>query len=289
MEGRRPDNIHLSGVSAVFGVPCTVAVGGAPTQEYRISVLECTAGAEAIPMFAEAAAILLRLLGPTPTMVAAAVAVARFAAIFSALSRPSSQSVTGLIGELMLLLMASDPARAIACWRLSTIDKFDFAGRDARVEAKAFSSSLQLHSFSWEQCNPPDGCSLVASLRVEAAGGGMSVGGLLDRIEARLSGAPDAAARLRETVASTMGRSLPQALRVMFDEPLCRASLEWFDLHDVPAIRGDLPVGVGALRFTSEVSLAQQVSPTLLCGTSLACLVPARPNPDLKLSARAAG
>ncbi|MHB0664175.1 PD-(D/E)XK motif protein [Roseomonas mucosa] len=272
--GPRPGNIRLSGMNATFGVNCTIAVGDGPPDERRMSILECTADADAVPLFAESAGTFLRLLGEAPTMAEAAVAVARFASIFSSLTRPSRQSVTGLIGELMLLLLASDPAGAIGCWRVSPNDRFDFVGSDARVECKATSGGARVHSFSWEQCSPPDGATLAASIRVESAGGGMSVSTLLDRIEARLLGHPDAAARLRETVASTMGRSLPQVLGTTFDEALCRTSLLWFDLRDIPAIRGDLPPGVSGLRFSSDLSGAQPVSPMLLAETSLAPLIP---------------
>jgi hypothetical protein len=261
-------------VNAFFDVSCTVTISGNRHEEGRISYLECTAKPDAMPMFAEAASILLRSLGPAPTMSATAVAVGRFASIFGALSRPSQQSVSGLIGELMVLSLASDPVGAVAHWRTASTDVFDFIGNDARVEVKAFSSTLRVHSFSWEQCNIPDGCTLVSSLRVESAGGGTSVEEILDRIETRLSQSPEAAVRLRETVASTMGASLPQALKVKFDETLCRETMLWFDLRTVPAIRGELPAGVGSLRFASSVSMAPAVPPSQLLGTSLACLVP---------------
>jgi Putative PD-(D/E)XK family member, (DUF4420) len=272
--GPRPADIHLSGLNATFDITCTVAIGDAPLQDRRMTILECTADADAMPLFAESAGAFLRLLGERPSMAETAAAVARFASIFSALSRPSRQSVTGLIGELMLLLLASDPAGAIACWRVSPTDSFDFVGTDARVECKASSTRLRLHSFSWEQCNPPEGPALVASLQVEAAGGGTSLRSLIERVEARLAAAPDAAVRLRETIASTMGLSLMQALDTTFDEVLCRGSLQWFDLREIPAVRGDLPPGVGGLRFLSDVSQAQPIAASPLQATALEALVP---------------
>lgn len=272
--GTRPRDITLSGLKAMFGVKCMVAVGSAAPEERRISIIECTAADDALPLFTESAGAFLRLLGPSPTMAEAAAGVARFAALFSSLTMPARQGVTGLIGELMLLLLASDAAAAVRCWRASPTDRFDFNSGDARVECKASSAGLRLHSFSWEQCSPPDGPALAASLLVEQAGGGTSVRTLLDRIEGRLAASPEAAARLRETVAATMGSSLVRALETCFDEAACRASLRWFELRDVPAIRGDLPPGVGGLRFTSDLSFAQPVPPSSLRETALECLVP---------------
>ena len=272
--GTKPPRIQLSGLNASFGVACTVAVDGSAPQERSISILECTAPEEIRPIFAEIGGSFLRLLGENPTMVQTAAAVTRFAAIFASLTRPSRQSVTGLIGELMLLALSSDASAAINCWRASQTDHFDFVAPDARVECKASSSGMRLHSLSWEQCNPPPGPALVASLFVDSAGGGTSVRELLARIENRLSATPEAAARLRETVAATMGAALRPCLDVRFDEAVCHASLQWFDLRDVPAIRGEMPAGISSVRFTSNLGAAAPTHPSALEGTHLRALIP---------------
>jgi hypothetical protein len=272
--GTKPARIKLSGLNASFGVECTVAVDGTAPQERSISIIECTAPEEAQPIFAEFGGSFLRLLGEHPTMAQTAVAVSRFAAIFASLTRPTRQSVTGLIGELMLLALSSDVAAAINCWRVDQTDHFDFVAPDSRVECKASSSGMRLHSLSWEQCNPPPGPALVASLLVDSAGGGTSVRELMARIEDRLAGNPEAATRLRETVAATMGITLRSCLEVRFDEAACHASLQWFDLRSVPAIRGELPAGVSGLRFVSNLGMTSAPSPSTLLGTGLTSLIP---------------
>lgn len=272
--GTKPLRVQLSGLNASFGVACTVAIDGAAPQERNVSILECTAPAEARPIFAEFGGSFLRLLGERPTMAQTAMAVSRFAAIFASLTRPTRQSVTGLIGELMLLVLSSDVSAAINCWRASQTDHFDFVAPDARVECKASSSGMRLHSLSWEQCNPPPGPALVASLFVDSAGGGTSVRELMARIEDHLVENPEAATRLRETVAATMGIALRPCLDVRFDEAVARASLQWFDLRDVPAIRGELPDGISGLRFTSNFGITPPINPTALEGTRLNALIP---------------
>ena len=271
--GITPAHIRLSGISASFGVRCNIAIDGMPSLEQSISIIECTAPEEAQAIFSEIGGTFLRVLGERPTMIQTAAAVNRIAAIFASLTKPSRQSVTGLIGELMLLSLASNVSAAIACWRTNQTDHFDFAAVDARVECKASSSGMRLHSLSWEQCNPPPGSALVASLFVDSAGGGTSVRELLDRIEGRTT--VDAAIRLRETVAATMGASLRSSLDARFDEALCRASLQWFDLRAVPAIRGELPDGITGLRFTSNFGFAVPIQPSGLMGTQLSALIPA--------------
>jgi len=272
--GTKPSRIQLSGLNALFGVACNLAVDGSTPQERNISILECTAPEEMRLIFAEIGGSFLRLLGEHPTMAQTAAAVTRFAAIFASLTRPSRQSVTGLIGELMLLVLSSNVSETIMCWRASQTDHFDFVAPDARVECKASSSGMRLHSLSWEQCNPPPGPALVASLFVDSAGGGTSVRELLARIEGRLGASPEAAARLRETVAATMGVALRGCLDVRFDEAVCHASLQWFDLRQVPAIRGELPDGISSLRFTSNLGFASPVDPSVLERTHLRALVP---------------
>ncbi len=264
----------LSGLTASFDVLCRITLETGVETEKRVSILECTAGLDVQALFPATAMTILRVLGPTPTMTEAAIAVSRLAAIFSALTRPSRQSVTGLIGELMVILLALDPITAVDCWRVTPEDHFDFAAGDARLEVKASSSGLRLHSFSWEQCNPPHRPALVASLLVDSSGGGTSLRHLLHRIEARLANSPETALRLRETVTATMGASLSTALDHRFDEAASRASLRWFDLHAIPAIRGDLPPGVGHTRFTSDLSLSDSVSPNLLAQSRLGALIP---------------
>lgn len=270
--GVTPPRIHLAGLKASFGVPCRFSVDGAPAEERCISIIECTAPDEVRSIFADFGGTFLRLLGPRPTMAQTASAVARFAAIFASLTRPSRQSITGLIGELMLLVLSPNTSAAVNSWRSTDFDHFDFVSPDARVECKATSSGVRVHSLSWNQCTPPDGPALVASLFVERAGGGTSVQELIDRIEARMIDTPDAAIRLRETISATMGASLQQALLVRFDEAACRSSLQWFDLRTVPAIRGELPHGVGALRFNSDFRMCDHVTTASLLGTGLAAL-----------------
>ena len=272
--GDTPSRIHLSGLRASFGVLCRFSVDGAVPDERYVSIIECTAAEDVRPIFADLSLTFLRLLGERPTMNQTAFAVARFAAIFAALNRPSRQSVTGLIGELMIISLAANPAAAVGCWRSTDFDHFDFVAPDGRVECKATSLGSRIHSMSWEQCNPPDGPALVASLYVERTGGGTSVQDFIHRIESMMTSSPDAAIRMRETISATMGAGLQQALQVRFDEAACRASLLWFDLRAVPAVRGELQAGVSGLRFMSNMTMADPIQPSRLVGTGLASLIP---------------
>jgi hypothetical protein len=116
--------------------------------------------------------------------------------------------------------------------------------------------------------------ALVASLFVDSAGGGTIVRELMARIEDRLTGTPEAATRLWETVAATMGATLRSCLDVQFDEAVCQASLHWFNLREVPAIRGELPDGISSVRFTSNLGVVSPTPPSALEGTRLRGLIP---------------
>ncbi len=65
---------------------------------------------------------------------------------------------------------------------------------------------------------------------------------------------------MHETAAATLGQSLAESLDRRFDLRLAKSSLVFFDLREIPAIRGDLPAGVSALHFNSDLSALQPLS-----------------------------
>ena len=123
-----------------------------------------------------------------------------------------------------------------------------------RADVKATSQRARIHHLSWAQCNPPpDTTGLVISLFVESSGGGMSLAELLSLIETRLAGRQDLVLKLQETVATTLGDAFLPSLDARFDDALAHSSIQVFDLRGVPAIRGDLPAGVGDVHFSSDL------------------------------------
>ena len=77
------------------------------------------------------------------------------------------------------------------------------------MDVKATSGRNRVHTFSYEQCNPPLGTvAAVASLHTEQAAGGESILSILNQIEYRVSFNADLVFKLHETVSATLGTKL---------------------------------------------------------------------------------
>ncbi|PJF23847.1 MAG: hypothetical protein CUN53_20820, partial [Phototrophicales bacterium] len=63
--------------------------------------------------------------------------------------------------------------------------------------------------------------------------------------------------KVQETIAETLGESLPTAMGARFDDRLARASLRFYDLGMVPAIRDGVPREVSGVHFRSDLTRAE--------------------------------
>lgn len=142
---------------------------------------------------------------------------------------------------------------------------FDFVDGDIRIDVKATGGRTRIHTFSYEQCNPPNGTTaVVASLQVEKVAAGASLRSIIDKIEMRVSSHTDLVLKLHETVAATLGTNLDDGLLKRFDMRLADSSLHFYSLRDVPAIRGVLPPGVSDVHFRSDLSALTPLSTGVL-------------------------
>lgn len=83
---------------------------------------------------------------------------------------------------------------------------------------------------------------------------------IFDEISARVAARPELAFKLHEVVAATLGAGLNEGLSISFDVRLAEASLRFFDLTAIPAIRTPLPAGVSDVHFRSDLSAVPAVS-----------------------------
>ena len=135
------------------------------------------------------------------------------------------------------------------------MSRFDFSTGDIRLDVKTASGRSRTHSFSFDQCNPPAGTlAVVASLFVERASGGISIQEIVREIEQHCAASPDLLIRLHDVLAETIGAALPEALASRFDRKLAETTLQFYDLREVPAIRGDPPAEVTEVHFRSDLS-----------------------------------
>ena len=260
--GKSHPPIRLESLDAQFDLLCHLKKANEPERKGTFTVIRCRdSDSETTRYFLFVCDTILRMLGDQPTRALIAMAVNRLAAIFQRVRQPPARPLNGLFGELYLLLRSGNAAKALAAWRANENARFDFSDGDVRLDVKATGGRNRLHTFSYEQCNPPSGtAAVVASLHAEQAAGGASLYSVLNQIEARVSAHVDLVLKLHETVAATLGASLNDGLSRCFDMRLAESSLRFFSLEDVPAIRGPLPAGVSDVHFRSDLSALPPVS-----------------------------
>jgi hypothetical protein len=254
--------IRLETIDVQFDLHCRLKKGTDPASEGVFTVIRCRAlDGETIRYFLSVCQTVMKMLGDSPSRSQVAAAVNRLIAIFRRAQNPPSRTLNGLFGELYIISRSRDPAKAVAAWRIDDTARFDFTAGDVRLDVKSSGGRLRMHTFSFEQCNPPPATfGVVASLFAERIARGVSLHSLVERIEGRLAGNADLILKLREVVASTLGSALRDAFDSGFDMRLAESSLRFFRTTDIPAIRGNVPAGVSDVHFTSDLSALQASS-----------------------------
>jgi hypothetical protein len=254
--------IRLESLDVQFDLRCRVRKDQQSEREDMFTVVRCRSlDQETIHYFLSICDTIARIVGDRPAQRSIASVVNRLATIFQKMQAPPTRPVIGLFGELFLIWRSSNPARALAAWRVDQGASFDFSDGEIRLDIKAAGGRVRTHTFSYDQCNPPKGTiAIVASLFVERSPAGTSLRSMIDEIERRLTGNIDLAFKLHEVITGTLGTNLKDALAMKFDEKLADASMRFFSLYDVPAIRGPLPPGISDVHFRSDLSALHALS-----------------------------
>ncbi len=253
--------ILLQHLRVTFNVRCRFSLNN-KSQDVLATVIECLAEDRELRRYflIVAARIFeqLELQASTDQIVAA---IDALASLFQRLSHPSIKGPQGLFGELIVIDLATNPIRLMEAWRADQFEHFDFALNRLRLEVKTSSLRQRRHQFSMEQCIPPEGTEgILGSVFVERSGGGLALDELILRIEKHLTARPDLVVKLHSVVAGSLGATLPQVLAHRFDEHLARASVVFYDLATIPAIRGPVPNEVSDVRFTVELGAMAAMS-----------------------------
>lgn len=97
-------------------------------------------------------------------------------------------TITGLLGELLVISASKDPGLAVDFWHSNTDDKFDFSGSNFRLEVKSTISTYRNHHFSSHQIpgNVPEK-TYVASVQIVRVETGTKLLDLISIVTARLS------------------------------------------------------------------------------------------------------
>ncbi|MCP3475056.1 PD-(D/E)XK motif protein [Bradyrhizobium sp. CCGUVB1N3] len=255
-EGGRTVPLRLAGIEATFSTPYQIVEPDtSPKTQIMTSIICINLEAEVVAYFANVMESLLPLMGNRPPSGKIAETVRQLVELFQRLRVPARKSVVGLIGELSIIDAAADTTVAVRSWRADPDDRFDFGAGKVRLDVKASSNRQRLHEVSFDQANPPSAtAAIIASIWIEALGGGVALSELLATIEGKLAGRQQEVLKFRTVVADTLGDSLPQAMDWRFDKQLADSSLRYFDAAIIPAIRPPLPKGVSSARFVSDLS-----------------------------------
>jgi hypothetical protein len=99
----------------------------------------------------------------------------------------ADSTITGLVGELLVILASTSPSLAVKCWHSNIDDKFDFSGSNFRLEVKSTSTGIRNHHFTSHQIpgNVPEK-TFVASVQVVRVESGTGLSEILTILQSKL-------------------------------------------------------------------------------------------------------
>ena len=204
---------------------------------------------------------MLRSLGETPSTEELREVLAGLIELFRLATRPSRGTIQGLWAELWLIAQAQDPEVLLTAWHAEPTDVYDFNSGSERIELKSSGQRTRRHHFSHRQLTPPAGTRVaIGSVFVESSGRGLTVAALVERIRRRVADSR-ALRRLDHVVASTLGSDWRSGMGASFDRELASESLRFFEVEAVPSIPPGFPAEVSDVRYTSDLSRAQALTP----------------------------
>jgi hypothetical protein len=253
---KRPARIELEHISVQHEVTCWITGPSGEQTSSTFTVVQFAGGDPKLrTYFLRIASALVVSLGASPTSHAVQDAVRRLVELFRSLAQPQRKSVQGLWAELFILVEATNPEILAHAWHTDLEDRYDFNAGEQRIEVKSAEGRVRRHRFSLAQLSPPPEAKLlVASVLLERASGGTSLGELVDQARKRLEHNSVLQAKVEQVVASTLGEALPRALAMAFDRELARQSVRFFASDRIPSITHDLPSEVTEVSFTADLS-----------------------------------
>lgn len=175
--------------------------------------------------------------------------------LFQAVSAEPASTAQGLWAELALIDSANDPTLVVSAWHSEVDDLFDFSFGTERIEVKSSSDKTRCHHFRLEQVDSP-ACVrvLVASMLLDRAGKGLSVGELWDRCRQSVASAPLLQVKIDALCFRALGRHWHRWSQTSYDYERARRSLVFVDARLVPKPTVPIPAGVSEVRFVADLS-----------------------------------
>lgn len=149
-------------------------------------------------------------------------------------SQTSRETLIGLVGELLVILNASDKDLVLSCWGSGERDRFDFSNAGERVEVKATTAAERVHHFNSKQVPGPLGCQvLIASVLVSEVEVGNTLYDLVEIIKDDLESLISKAQLVEKTLMILTGPVESQS-GFVFDIFSSTSSISYFSADLVP-------------------------------------------------------
>lgn len=159
-------------------------------------------------------------------------------------------TITGLLGELLIIAASIDPNLAVDYWHSNTDDKFDFSGTNFRLEVKSTVSVFRNHHFSSYQIpgNVPDK-TYVASAQIVRVEVGSKLLDLISLISNRLD--MEHVEKVLEVVRKTLKVPLELLTDYQFDLSASIDGIKLIKAADIPSPTPAL--GVISMEWLAEI------------------------------------
>lgn len=160
------------------------------------------------------------------------------------------KGVTGLIGELLVILSSPEKSKLIDAWHTTLDDSYDFSWGHHRLEVKTTRKSSREHNFSSFQIPGLSTCDVqVASVQIVGASVGISLGDLVTEILVNLD--PARSSKVLDQCNKTLGTTPFSLVEPIFDLKSSLDSIMFFDQSAVP--RPGLTPGVLEMKWKSTL------------------------------------
>jgi hypothetical protein len=169
----------------------------------------------------------------------------------------TTQGVTGLMGELLVLLKAPNREVAVKAWHSKTDSAFDFSWENFRLEVKTTKGSLREHNFSSNQVPGPLGIHLqIASVKLVTTEIGQTLGDLVNLVSAELS--EEAVTKIMDQCNKTLGIPPFAVTEPVIDITSSLENIEFYSGTEIPRPTAEEDVLSMKWEATLENSASEQ-------------------------------
>lgn len=261
LSGRLLPNVALENLRVEHSIRCHIAGHGGVSIDSVFTILRCLSDERALQeYFLMTIGTIIPTLPLSPSARDLSEAIDKLVELFHALAQAPTRHVQGLWAELFVITQSTCPISMIEAWHSEIDERFDFSSGQQRIEVKSSSDRTRRHFFSLEQAYPPEGTDvLIASVFIERATNGTSLGDLWDEVRGAVESAPMLLMKIERVCLKALGNSWADARTKCFDLQLAEQSLAFYRVEGIPRITADLPQGISEVKFRSDLSLATSV------------------------------